>query len=342
MATIYQLDRARLVAWLQDRGQPPYRASQILEGVYRHLVKSFDEIPVLPKALRQQLAEGFEVGPFPIDSESEGRNSVKLLVHLEDDEAVECVAMETRWGRTACVSTQVGCSVGCAFCASAEGGRRRHLRADEIVRQAVTLAILRGKLTNVVFMGMGEPLMNYDEALTAVLALVDGDRLAIPPRHLTVGTSGVVPMIPRLAQEAPKGVELAVSLNAADDELRKRLMPGVSRWTIAELLAACDEWTRLRGGQPVTYAYVLIEGVNDRRIDANMLAKLLSRRRHLLNLIRMNPVEDSELHASSRDAAEGFAAKLKDLGLNVTIRRSLGGDVQAACGQLRLQSKSAC
>jgi 23S rRNA (adenine2503-C2)-methyltransferase len=341
MTNIYQMDRQGLVAWLQERGLPPYRASQILEGVYRHLAPGFDEIAVLPKTLRQQLSDELLVGPLDIDGQWQGKDSVKLLVRLDDGDEVECVAMRTRWGQTACVSTQVGCAVGCAFCASAVGGGRRNLRADEIVRQVVTLAATCGNITNVVFMGMGEPLLNYDETLAAVWALADLDRMAIPARRITVGTSGVAPRVPQLAHDAPKGVELAVSLNAADDELRRRLMPGVTRWPIGELLAACDQWTETRGGQPVTFAHVLIDGVNDRRQDAARLAKLLAGRRHHLNLIRMNPVEGADLQPSSRQATEAFAERLKELGLNVSVRRSLGADVRAACGQLRLRNEAA-
>jgi 23S rRNA (adenine2503-C2)-methyltransferase len=333
--SIYELTDAELASWLAERGEPAYRLRQILAGVYGQRVASAAQLTALPKALRAALAEAFEIGPLPILERRQGRDSIKLLMRLPDGQMVEAVRMQTRWGATACVSCQVGCAVGCRFCASGVGGLGRNLRADEILRQVLTLEIEAGRVTNVVFMGMGEPLHNYEAVLRAVQRLTAPEGFGLSPRHVTVGTAGVVPLIPRLGREAPKKLELAVSLGAPVDELRRWLMPGVSGWSLAELLAACDEWTALRSGQPVTYAYVLIGGINDHLEFADQLAALVRGRRHHVNLIPLNRVEHVGWEAPSGQRVERFAERLAELGVNVSVRRSRGRDVQGACGQLR-------
>lgn len=335
MRSIYALDPDELAVWLAARRQPAYRAQQILKGVYGRRVASFEELSSLPMGLRRQLAAEFEVGGLPVARRWEGADSGKLLLRLGDGARVECVAMRTRWGETACVSSQVGCPMACLFCASGARGLERNLAADEIVRQVISLAEAGAKITNIVFMGMGEPLLNYDAVLEAIAAFTSPERMGLSPRHLTVGTAGIVPAIPRLAEEAPRRLELAVSLNAPDDELRRRLMPAAARWSIAELLRACDRWTEARDGQPVTFAYVLMAGVNDSFAQADQLARLLRNRRHFVNLIRMNPVAADGLQPCSRGRARAFADRLAEQGINAALRRSLGGDVRAACGQLR-------
>ena len=337
--SIYSIDEQALIDWLAERGQPRYRARQIREWAFKHRAASFDDMTNLPRALRKELAAAFDIGPLPVLGRWEGRDSVKLLLRLHDGLAVECVRMKTRWGETACVSSQVGCAVRCIFCASGAEGLERNLTAEEIIRQIISLTADGGRITNVVFMGMGEPLHNYDAVVEALRIITSQDGMGISPRHVTVGTAGVVPAIKRLARDAPKKVELAVSLGAPTDKIRRRLMPGVAQWTVRELLAACDEWTEVRGGQPVTYAYVLIHGVNDSMVQAERLAALLKDRRHHVNLIRLNPVEHIDLRPSSKDRTIQFARRLEELGLNVSIRRSLGRDIRAACGQLRLSEK---
>lgn len=341
MRSIYDVSAEELVAWLAARGQPAYRVKQILDGVYRQRLTSFASLSALPRQLREELAAEFEVGGLPVVRRWDGEDSVKLLLALGDGEMVECVGMRTRWGETACVSCQVGCAMGCAFCASGMGGVQRNLSATEIVRQVISLVGIGARITNIVFMGMGEPLANYEEVLSAIHTFVAPDRMAISPRHITVGTCGIVPAIKRFAQDAPRRVELAVSLNAPTDDLRSRLMPGAAKWKIRQLLEACDFWTEARGGQPVTYAYVLLRGVNDTIAHADKLAKLLAGRRHLVNLIRMNPVQGCGFTASSQAQALAFARRLADHGINVTLRRSRGKDVRAACGQLRRYEREA-
>ncbi|MCD6352574.1 MAG: 23S rRNA (adenine(2503)-C(2))-methyltransferase RlmN [Armatimonadetes bacterium] len=339
MRSLYDLTPEELTQWLAERGQPRYRARQILEWAYARRAGSFDEMTSLPKDLRTVLAQEFDLGPLPVVAEFTGRDTTKLLLKLPDGEAVECVGMRTRWGGTACVSTQVGCSIGCLFCASGADGVVRSLSAAEILRQFLTLSSQGLALRNVVFMGMGEPLLNYDAVVRAVHLFTARELMGLSPRRVTVGTAGIVPRIVSLARDVPARVELAVSLGAPEDEVRAKLMPGVARWSIKELLEACDEWTRLRGGQPVTYAYVLVAGVNDDLKLADRLAQLLGARRHLVNLLRMNPVEHTDLRPPSKERLLAFARRLEQHGLNVTIRRSRGSDIRAACGQLRRSEK---
>jgi 23S rRNA (adenine2503-C2)-methyltransferase len=291
----------------------------------------------LPAALRQDLAAAFPVGPLDPVAVSEAPDSTKLLLALADGQTVECVRMMTG-PQTAslCVSSQVGCSIRCAFCASGCGGLVRNLSAGEIVVQAITLRALVGPARNVVFMGMGEPLHNLDAVLRAIALLTDKAGWGLSPQRIAVATSGVARGIRRLAAEGP-AVELALSLNAPSDELRRELMPGV-RDSLAEVLGACDEFSARHGGQPVTFAYVLLRGVNDQPGHAAELAHLLSGRRHHVNLIPYNPVEGLPFERPAKHEAEAFRGRLERAGLNVTLRRSRGQSINAACGQLRARA----
>jgi 23S rRNA (adenine2503-C2)-methyltransferase len=338
--TVYDFTCEELAAWLEERGEARYRARQVLDWAYGKKVARFDDMTSLPRSLRKKLAEELEIGPLPVVARADGRHTTKLLLELLDGERIECVSMQTPWGGTACLSTQVGCPVGCLFCASGATGMVRNLSAPEIVRQIISLARTGAKISHVVFMGMGEPLLNYDAVVKAMEAITDRDRLGLSPRHVTVGTAGVVPRIVQLARDAPAKLELAVSLGAPVDDLRRTLMPGVAKWPLSELMAACDEWTSRRGGQPVTYAYVLVGGVNDSLKIADQLARLLKRRRHHVNLIRMNPVEHCNLRPSTKEQTLRFMERLRQAGVNVSLRRSRGRDIRAACGQLRRQTCS--
>lgn len=335
MRSIYEFSQEELTAWLAEQGEPRYRARQLFEWVYRKHATSFDQMSSLPLSVRRKLAAELEIGSLPVVSCLEGRDSTKLLLRLPDGETVECVGMRTPWGGTACLSSQVGCPMGCVFCASGVDGGVRNLTSAEILRQLIALTSQDLRITNVVFMGMGEPLMNYDAVVEALGAITDPARMGLSPRHVTVGTAGIVPMIPRLARDAPAKVELAISLGAPEDTVRRQLMPGAARWPLSELLMACDEWTRLRGGQPVTYAYVLIAGVNDSLKLADRLAAILKTRRHHVNVIRLNPVEHCDLHPATKEQTLRFVGRLDELGINVSLRNSRGRDIRGACGQLR-------
>jgi 23S rRNA (adenine2503-C2)-methyltransferase len=334
---LYAMARADLSAWFTERGHPRFRADQVFRWLHANLARCFEEMTDLPAALRQDLAAAFSVGPLDPTAVSEAPDSTKLLLALADGQTVECVRMMTG-PQTAslCVSSQVGCSIRCAFCASGCGGLVRNLSAGEIVVQAITLRALVGPARNVVFMGMGEPLHNLDAVLRAIALLTDKAGWGLSPQRIAVATSGVARGIRRLAAEGP-AVELALSLNAPSDELRRELMPGV-RDSLAEVLGACDEFSARHGGQPVTFAYVLLRGVNDQPGHAAELAHLLSGRRHHVNLIPYNPVEGLPFERPAKHEAEAFRGRLERAGLNVTLRRSRGQSINAACGQLRARA----
>ena len=331
---LYDLTRAELAAWLAERGHPRYRADQVFHWAHANLAVSFGGMTDLPEPLRAELAAAFAVGPPAPALVSEAPDSTKLLLELSDGQTVECVRMRTgRETASLCLSSQVGCAIRCAFCASGSGGLVRNLTAGEIVLQAVALRSAVGPARNVVFMGMGEPLHNLDAVLKAIAILTDKRGWALSPRRITLATSGVAKGIRRYAQEGP-GTELAVSLNAPTDGLRRQLMPGV-RDPLEDVLAACEVFTQRHGGQPVTFGYVLLRGVNDQPAHAEGLVRLLKGRRHHLNLIPHNPVAGHPFDRPGEQQADAFARRLQAAGLNVTLRRSRGRSINAACGQLR-------
>jgi 23S rRNA (adenine2503-C2)-methyltransferase len=330
----YGLSRTDLAAWLTDRGHPRFRADQVFHWLHSRLARSFADMTDLPAALREELAEAFLIGPYTPAAVSEAPDSTKLLLPLEDGETVECVHMRTgRHTASLCVSSQVGCAIRCEFCASGSGGFLRNLTAGEIVRQAVTLQTTVGPARNLVLMGMGEPLHNLDAVLPALAVWTDPRGWGLSPQRITLATSGVARGIRRLSREGP-AIELALSLNAPEDVLRRRLMPGV-RDALADVLAACDEFSERHGGQPVTFAYVLLRGMNDRPEHAAGLVHLLAHRRHHLNVIPYNAVEGKPFEEPSDAEARKFVHWLRSAGLNVSLRRSHGRGINAACGQLR-------
>ncbi len=331
----YELSPADLEQWFTQHKQPAYRARQVLEWAYRKAAPSFDAMTNLPVELRHWLEKAFAFGPLPVLHRHQSADTTKLLVQLPRGGEVECVRIAMgEEAATACVSSQVGCAVECAFCATGQKGVERSLGWSEIIRQVITLNILEGAVRNVVFMGMGEPFLNYANTVNAVKAFTNRDTFALSPRRITISTSGVVPAIFRYAEEG-LATELAVSLNASTDEQRQRLMPGVSRWPIEALLKACSFFSEKWNGRPVTFAYVLLEGVNDHFDDARRLGKLLRPQPHHLNVIPFNPVADSEFIAPHPTRVRAFMDGCRRQGLNVSLRRSKGDDIEAACGQLR-------
>ncbi|MBM3500357.1 MAG: 23S rRNA (adenine(2503)-C(2))-methyltransferase RlmN [Armatimonadetes bacterium] len=331
---LYDMTREELAAWLIERGQPRFRADQLFHWAHALLARGFQEMTNLPAALREELAATLRFGPAAPLEAREAEDSTKLLLELSDGQTVECVRMVTGPDTaSACVSSQVGCAIGCAFCASGAEGLIRNLSAGEIVLQAVTLRALVGPARNLVFMGMGEPLHNVDALLKALTILLDREGWGLSAQRVTVATSGGARGIRRLVAEGPP-VELALSLNAPTDALRRELMPGV-RDALVDVLAACDEFSARHGGRPVTFAYVLLRGVNDQPEHAQELAQLLGRRRHHLNLIAYNAVEGLPFERPAPREMEAFAARLERARLNVSLRRSRGQSINAACGQLR-------
>ncbi|MBW1989312.1 MAG: 23S rRNA (adenine(2503)-C(2))-methyltransferase RlmN [Deltaproteobacteria bacterium] len=329
-----------LSAWLKEHGEEPFRAGQILRWVCQRQADSFEEMTDIKKDLRERLARDFVVPRLALlDQAESGDGSVKYLFGLSDGQAVEAVLMAERDHYTLCVSSQVGCAMGCAFCRTGAMGLSRNLTAGEIVaqvRDALTLAPGKMRLTNLVFMGMGEPLANYDNLVAAITLLMDADRgFAFAGRKVTVSTAGIAPNIPRLGRDTR--ASLAVSLNAVDDALRTRLMPINATYPIEDLLAACNRFP-LQKGRRITFEYVLLAGVNDSVTEAKKLASLLHPKRAKVNLIPYNPHDASPFSRPSERAVRDFQQVLLDRHYTTVIRKSRGADIHAACGQLRAKA----
>jgi 23S rRNA (adenine2503-C2)-methyltransferase len=338
------LARAELEAWFVARGAPPYRARQLLAAVWRSTATSFADVRALPPQLRRDIDASFAFDTVA-DTElrvTDGGLTEKALHRLTDGALVESVLMHypargaRRERHTLCISSQAGCAVGCPFCATGELGFGRDLSTAEIIDQvrhaARRLALDSRRLTNVVFMGMGEPLLNLDNVLSAIQALSDPERLGLGARHVTVSTSGVVPGIERLTALGPQ-FTLAISLHAARDALRDVLVPLNRRWRVADVARAAREHAAATGRR-TTYEITMIAGINDTAADAHAVVQLLRGDHAHVNLIPMNPVAHTPWQASPMPVIERFASTLRDAGISTTIRRNRGQEIGAACGQL--------
>jgi 23S rRNA (adenine2503-C2)-methyltransferase len=338
------LDPEVLTTWFAQRGQPAYRARQVADALWDGHAADASAIRTLPAAVRAELDAAFRFDTVA-DTElrpGDGSLTEKALHRLSGGALVESVLMHyparagNRERHTVCISSQAGCAVGCPFCATGELGFSRDLETAEIVDQARAaarrLAANGQRLTNVVFMGMGEPLLNLDRVLEAVSALSDPRRFGLGARHITVSTSGVVPGIRRLTALGPQ-FTLAISLHAARDPLRDVLVPLNRRWPVAEVVAAARDHARATGRR-ISYEVTLIDGVNDTPADADALAELLRGDLCHVNLIPMNPVAHTPWQASPMIRIERFAERLQHDGIPVTIRRNRGQEIGAACGQL--------
>ncbi len=355
------MDRDSLRQRFEAEGEKPFRANQILEWVYRHGATTFDEMTNLSKGLRERLGGGFDVFASRIVRRSAGRDgTVKLLLQWADGATTECVMIPDGRRRTGCISSQVGCAVGCKFCASGLDGLQRNLTTGEMVEQVLRVAAEadrasesgprvgrseteearsgRDGLTNVVFMGQGEPLANYDSVLRAVRIINAEWGPNIGARKISISTVGLPKQIRRLAGEGIQ-VNLALSLHAATDGLRRDLVPLADRVTLGALAEACSEYFE-KTGREITLEYVLLAGVNDRQMDAEMLARFAGRFRCNVNLIRYNPVGDLPFGRLTGEAASTFQRQLRSQGINAQMRKSRGLDVDAACGQLRRRNES--
>lgn len=325
---------------LVECGMRPFRADQILQSLYRDWITSWDEATTLPKDFRERLKVEFPLTSAEVADVSRAPDGTeKLLVRFEDGNAVETVLIPATGRFTQCISTQVGCAMGCAFCASGSQGVVRSLRADEIVAQYM-LARRRGEITNMVVMGMGEPFMNYDETMRALKLINAGRGPNLGARHITLSTCGIVPGFERLASEGLQ-FELSVSLHAPNDALRNELMPVNRRWPIAELLAACADYTR-KTKRIITFEYTVIKGVNDSRACAEELAAAVKRvPMAKVNLIPLSPVSHRPDFATpDEQTLLMFLDVLMKRGIQTMLRRSRGLGADAACGQLRLRKSN--
>ncbi|MDR0917469.1 MAG: 23S rRNA (adenine(2503)-C(2))-methyltransferase RlmN [Oscillospiraceae bacterium] len=321
---------------LQNLGEPRYRAKQLFSWLSRG-VRSFDEMSDMPKALRAKLSEVFTLNaPRILRRQDSSDGTVKLLWELADGESVESVVMVYKHGVTVCVSTQVGCRMGCAFCASTLGGLRRNLTAGEILDQVIFSGIETGqRISNIVLMGIGEPLDNFDNVLQFLKLVSHGDGLNVGMRHISLSTCGLHENIDKLAHLGLQ-LTLSVSLHAPDDETRGKLMPVNAHGGVAALMDACRRYFDTTGRR-ISFEYALVNGVNDTPEHASRLAHLLHGAPYHVNLILLNEVAERGLKPSTSSRVKAFTDELDRRHVNYTFRRRLGLDIDAACGQLRRQ-----
>jgi len=340
---LLDLTRAQLIDWLDSRGYPSFRADQIRRWIFGKRVSEFAAMHDIPAALRTSLSEEFrlfasEVARHQVASD----RTEKLLLRLADGEHTECVLMREDDRRTVCISTQVGCAMGCVFCASGLMGVKRNLSIGEILDQFLRLdRLMTGeeRITNVVVMGMGEPLANLKALLPALESLNEKGGLGLGARRITISTVGLPEKIRELGRYG-QAYNLAISLHAPNDPLRTQIVPVNKNIGVEEILAAADDYFAA-SGRRVTYEYVLLAGVNDDVEHAKQLAKLLRHRVAHVNLIPMNPVEPTGLEAPAVPRTKLFAETLEHGGVNATVRKRKGADIDAACGQLRLKEEQA-
>lgn len=321
---------------MEQIGEKAFRTKQIYSWLHQKLVDSFDEMTNLSKSLREKLDENYEIMPVRMVerqiSKQDGTN--KFLFALKDGNVVESVLMKYKHGNSVCISSQVGCRMGCRFCASTLDGLARNLHPSEMLGQIYQIQKISGeRVSNIVIMGTGEPLDNYDNFVKFIHLISDENGLNISQRNITVSTCGIVPNIKRLAEEDLQ-ITLALSLHGSTQEKRKVLMPVANKYELPDVLKACDYYFE-KTGRRVTFEYSLVHGVNDTEEDARELIGLLKHRNCHLNLIPVNPIKERNFEKPTRQGAERFKNKLEKSGINVTIRREMGSDIDGACGQLR-------
>ena len=337
MIDLYALSQDELAELLPTWGEPKFRAKQIWEWLYDKRVSSFDQMTNLPKALRERLAAETVLGQLKLVAEQSSKDGTnKRLYRLHDSQLIEAVLMpydDER--RTACISTQAGCAMGCVFCATGQMGFARNLTATEIFEQAVMFAreleSMGDRLSNVVLMGMGEPFHNYDDSLEAIRRLMSD--LGIGARHITVSTVGLAPQIRRFAHEGLQ-VRLAISLHAATDQERSELLPINKRWPLREVMAACRYYIE-KTGRRITFEWALIQGENDTPEQAHALGNLLKGLLCHVNLIPLNPTAGYDGGPSSTERVNRFVEILGEYGVPATVRVRRGIDIDAGCGQLK-------
>ncbi|MEK4494095.1 23S rRNA (adenine(2503)-C(2))-methyltransferase RlmN [Ureibacillus sp. FSL W8-0352] len=340
--SIYSLTLDELKQWLNEKREKPFRATQIYEWLYNKRVKTFDEMTNLSKQLRDKLKENFAFTTLSTIVKQESKDgTIKFLFQLQDNYSIETVLMRHDYGNSVCVTTQVGCRIGCTFCASTLGGLKRHLLAGEIVEQVVkvqqTLDEVGERVSHVVIMGIGEPFDNYD-AMMKFLKVINHEKgLNIGARHITVSTSGIIPKIYQFADEQLQ-INFALSLHAPNQELRERLMPIARAYKLDKLMEAIRYYTN-KTGRRVTFEYGLFGGVNDSIEHAEELAQLIKGIKSHVNLIPVNYVPERDYVRTPRNQIFAFEKALKKNGINVTIRREHGSDIDAACGQLRAKER---
>ncbi|WP_075980974.1 23S rRNA (adenine(2503)-C(2))-methyltransferase RlmN [Bacillus massilinigeriensis] len=340
--SIYSLELHALKEWLKEKGEKPFRAEQIFDWLYKKRVRTFEDMTNLSKNLRELLNEHFSITTLEtLIQQTSSDGTIKFLFELHDGFSIETVLMRHDYGNSVCVTTQVGCRIGCTFCASTLGGLKRNLEAGEIVAQVVkvqqALDDTDERVSSVVIMGIGEPFDNYDHMLSFLKIINHDQGLNIGARHITVSTSGIIPKIYQFADENLQ-INFAISLHAPNTEIRSRLMPINRAYKLPDLMKAVRYYID-KTGRRVSFEYGLFGGVNDQIEHAEELAQLVKGIKCHINLIPVNYVPERDYVRTPRDQIFAFEKTLKEHGVNVTIRREHGHDIDAACGQLRAKER---
>ncbi|MBQ7065325.1 MAG: 23S rRNA (adenine(2503)-C(2))-methyltransferase RlmN [Lachnospiraceae bacterium] len=337
---IKSLTKEQLKKEITDMGEKAFRANQIYDWIHKSFVSSFDEMTNIKKEFREKCKERFfltNLEPIQVQT-SKLDGTKKFLFQLADGNLVESVWMKYKHGNSVCISSQVGCRMGCKFCASTLDGLERNLSPSEMLDQIYKITLLTGeRVSNVVVMGTGEPMDNYDNLLTFIRMLTDENGLNISQRNVTVSTCGIVPKMKELAEEKLQ-ITLALSLHATTDEKRKKLMPIANRYSIKELMEACEYYFS-KTGRRITFEYSMVAGINDTSQDARELIDLAKPLGAHINLIPVNPISERDFKQPDISFVEAFKNKLEKNRINVTIRREMGRDIDGACGQLRRRHK---
>jgi 23S rRNA (adenine2503-C2)-methyltransferase len=334
------LERKAIAAFCVEQGEMPFRASQLLQWIHQRGVVDFGQMTNLSKALRARLEDTCEIRPPDIVHEQiSADGTCKWVLQTDEQNRVETVFIPEEGRGTLCVSSQVGCALECSFCSTARQGFNRNLSTAEIIGQlwVAQRELGMGAVTNVVLMGMGEPLLNFNNVVAAIALMLDDHAYGLSKRRVTLSTSGIVPALDKLAQVSE--VSLAVSLHAPTDELRDELVPINRKYPIHELLAACKRYIGRDARRKVTIEYVMLDGINDTPLHARQLVRVLSHVPSKVNLIPFNPFPGSGYRCSSRDTIQRFSGILQAAGLITTTRKTRGDDIDAACGQLVGQVK---
>ncbi|MCK0189495.1 23S rRNA (adenine(2503)-C(2))-methyltransferase RlmN [Arenibacter sp. F20364] len=334
--------KEQLRSFFEAQGDKAFRGNQVYEWLWQKSAHTFEDMTNISKETRQMLEDNFVINHIKVDQmQRSSDGTIKNAVRLHDDLIVESVLIPTKTRTTACVSSQVGCSLDCKFCATARLKRMRNLNPDEIYDQVVAIdnesrLYFDRPLSNIVFMGMGEPLMNYNNVLKAIDKITSPEGLGMSPKRITVSTSGVPKMIRKMADEEVK-FKLAVSLHSAIDEIRTSIMPFNATFTLTDLREALEYWFQKTKSR-ITYEYVVWEGINDTQRDVNALVDFCRFAPSKVNLIEYNPIDDGEFQQAKNTAIEMYVSTLERNGITVTVRRSRGKDIDAACGQLANKS----
>lgn len=336
MTDIKSLYLEELTEYVKSLGEKPFRAKQLFSWLHEKRVFSYDEMTNLPISLREKLKEVSPLTPLQTETvqTSKEDGTQKYLFAAFDDNYIESVKMVYHHGVSVCISSQIGCNMGCKFCASTIGGKMRNLKASEMLDQVYRIqAESKERVNHVVVMGMGEPFDNYEELIRFLRLVTDEKGMNLSARNITVSTCGIVPGMYAFAKEKLP-VTLALSLHASSQEKREQMMPIAKKYPLEEVLEACEHYFR-ETGRRVTFEYSMADSVNDSAEDAKRLADLIGHMNCHLNLIPINPVRENSYKQSTNEAVYAFKKKLENYGINVTIRREMGRDIDGACGQLR-------